>query len=135
MILAALMLQFAGPLDVAGVWETGNGRAHVEIAETADGSIRGQIIWYASYEQDLAEGRDTSDTILGKVLLEDFVRSDDKWRRGKIHDLRNDRTYRSALSRSDADTISVEGCLAVFCRAQQWTRVPPDQQIRLQPTD
>ncbi|MEM9837820.1 MAG: DUF2147 domain-containing protein [Pseudomonadota bacterium] len=129
MLSVLLMLQFSGPLDVEGVWQTGNGRAHVEIMESGD-SIRGQIIWYANYEADLAAGT-VGDSVLGKTLLEDFDKTDDKWRRGKIYDLRNDRTYRAAIARSGEDTLIVDGCLSLFCREQEWTRVPEADVVRL----
>ncbi|GGY36222.1 hypothetical protein GCM10007148_00460 [Parvularcula lutaonensis] len=122
------MLQLS-PLDVDGVWATENGRAHVEIVETEDGSIRGQIIWYASFEEDQAEGETG---ILGVTLLEDYERRDDGWRNGTIYNLKNGRAFRSAIFRTGEDTLNVQGCLGPFCRDQHWTRVPEDQIVRLQ---
>jgi len=129
-ILAALLLQFAGPLDVTGVWATENGRAHVEITNTTDGSVRGEIIWYASYGTPDDEGG-----VLGLTLLEGFDAADDRWRRGTIVNLKNGRSYKSTLERVSDDILAVEGCLALFCRTQSWTRVPPEKQIRLQSTE
>ncbi|NRA30205.1 MAG: DUF2147 domain-containing protein [Parvularculaceae bacterium] len=127
---AALLLAFSGPHDVEGVWATGNGRAHVEISETADGSIRGEIIWYASYGTPEDDGG-----ILGMTLLEDFERADDRWRRGTIINLKNGRAYKSTLERVDEDTLAVEGCLSLFCRTQSWKRVAPEDIQRLSPAD
>lgn len=129
MLTVLLMLQFAGPLDVEGVWRTANGRAHVEIVETED-SIRGQIIWYANYTEDLENGT-VNDSVLGKTLLENFVRGDGQWHKGTIHDLRKGQSYRSVLIRDDDETLMVKGCRFFVCRGQEWTRVPPSEVVRL----
>ena len=129
-MLFLLFLLQLDPLDVSGVWATENGRAHVEISEI-DGrdTIHGQIIWYASFEDDQANG---VKGILGTTLLEDYEREDDGWRNGTIYNLKNGSAFRSAIFRTGPEELSVQGCLGPFCRAQRWTLVPEDEVIRLQ---
>lgn len=130
-----LMLAMTGPLDVTGVWETKGGRAHVEISMTEDDSLFGEVIWYASYAEHAAAGgegaKQQDKGILGATLIEGFERGSEKWRRGTIHDLNTGRSYRATLKRKNEDTLLVEGCLALFCRTQQWTRVPESEVKRL----
>lgn len=138
-MLAALLLIQAGlsPLDVEGVWLTANGSAQVEIVETED-SVRGEIIWYENYRKEqVFDENNPNDSarrkeLLGLVLLENFEADDEKWRRGRIYDPTTGSSYRSAISRADANTLAVEGCLGFICRTQEWSLVPAEQVMRIE---
>ncbi|MEM9794644.1 MAG: DUF2147 domain-containing protein, partial [Pseudomonadota bacterium] len=41
---------------------------------------------------------------------------------GQIWAPDDDKTYRSNMA-LDGDSLKVEGCVAIFCRGQTWTRV------------
>ena len=41
---------------------------------------------------------------------------------GRIYDPNSGRTYRSKVSLNADGSLKVSGCIAMFCRAQRWTR-------------
>jgi uncharacterized protein (DUF2147 family) len=133
------MVAATGPLDVEGVWETANGKAHVEIEVTETGP-RGVIVWYEDHEEHQAglsamgpEEREEN-RVLGMVLLEGFERGEEaeRWRKGTIFDPTSGKSYRSSIYRA-GDILEVEGCLGIFCRTQEWVLVPPGEVVRLEP--
>ena len=136
-MLAALFLLEAaiGPLDIFGVWLTEDRTSQIEIVREDD-TVRGRIIWYEDYENDIVFDTENPDPalrdrdLLGMPILEGFEAGGNKWRRGAIYDPTDGKTYRSALHRLDADTLAVEGCVAVICLTQKWARVPEDEVIR-----
>ncbi|MFY8195787.1 MAG: DUF2147 domain-containing protein, partial [Novosphingobium sp.] len=58
--------------------------------------------------------------LVGLPILTGFVADGNKWR-GKIYDPESGRTYRSIVTAGKNGTLSVEGCIAMFCQAQTWT--------------
>lgn len=140
MLLTLILLQSLSPLDVEGVWSTGEGKAHVEITLSEDGRPHGEIVWYANYKSEPAfdennpEPRERKKELLGQTLLEGFERGDEgrKWRRGKIYDPRSGNAYRSAIYRLNETTLAVEGCLGFICRTQEWPLVPEEEVIRIE---
>ncbi len=136
MFALMFLMQSVSPLDVTGVWATENGRAQVEISRTAGDSVRGEIIWYASFVEDADERASEREDqlVLGSTLLEGYEADMDGWSNGTIHDLKGGGSYRSSLKRVNARTLEVEGCLLVFCRTQVWTRVAADNVKRVPET-
>ena len=138
MLLLLMMMQTLDPLDVTGVWTPPNGKAHVEITIDETGSPRGEIIWYPKLETEKVPGRDVlkvtndPDDLLGAVLVDSFEEGENKWRRGQIYDPRAGNSYRSAIFRSSEDTLSVQGCLSIICRTQEWKRLSNDEVIRVE---
>lgn len=59
--------------------------------------------------------------LVGLPILSGFVSDGKKWR-GKIYDPESGKTYRSIVSLGKSGTLSVEGCIAMFCQAQTWTQ-------------
>lgn len=126
----------ADPSDVAGYWLTEAGNAVVEIADCGDGTPCGNIAWFDQtdaeantdiYNPDAAL-RDRS--ILGLQLLWGFSRRNDRWRRGKIYDPEEGKTYGSGIRINDEGELKVKGCIGPLCQTQTWTRVAPDD-VRL----
>ena len=129
-----------GPLDVEGIWWTRRGNAQVEITRTAEGSIRGDIIWTdtaGALAEDGMVGASALDPVdrLGKTLFENYDTRNNGWVNGSIYDLVNDRAYRSNIRLIDEDTLAVEGCRGIFCRTQRWKRVENDEVMRLKLVD
>ncbi len=59
----------------------------------------------------------------GKPIIWDMqANGTDNWRRGRVWAPDDDKTYKASLTLS-GDTLEVEGCVMVFCRSQNWTRV------------
>lgn len=127
----------ASPLDVGGVWYTDGEESQVEIRQTDDGSVRGEIIWYIGHEEDVVFDRENpdpearDDEILGLAILKGFERAEDKWKKGEIYDPTSGKTYRSAIYRIDDDTLGVQGCVGFICRELEWSRVPEAEVQRI----
>lgn len=45
-----------------------------------------------------------------------------RWSGGRIYNPQDGKTYASKLTLNPNGTLKVEGCVAVICRAQTWTR-------------
>ena len=118
---AAAMVAFATPAlaadPVVGEWksepgETG-GYIHVEIAECG-AALCGTITQVV--------GNDNT-SIVGKPIIWDMqAKGKGKYSGGKIWAPDQDKTYRSKMTLSGT-SLKVEGCVAIICRGQTWTRV------------
>lgn len=136
MLFTLVLLQATNPLDVEGIWWTRGGNAQVEVVRE-DGSIRGDVIWTDSADALAADGVVDAQALpsgdrLGKTLFEGHEADGDRWKDGTIHDFDGGNSYRSNIWLSGPDTLSVEGCLGLFCRTQEWSRVQPAEVNRLE---
>lgn len=59
--------------------------------------------------------------LLGTTILSGFTDGGKEWR-GTIYDPKSGRSYRSTV-RANGDKLAVKGCIAMFCRTQEWTRM------------
>jgi uncharacterized protein (DUF2147 family) len=59
---------------------------------------------------------------LGLPILTDFVGDGDVWR-GRIYYPRRGRRTSLFIQRQTDGTLKVQGCIALFCQTQIWTRV------------
>ena len=129
-ILAAGTLGLAVPAHAAGSitgqWYTKGKRAVVTIAPCG-ATLCGKITRLVEPPKSGA----TTDVnnpdpvlkkrkLVGLAILSGFVADGGKWR-GKIYDPNNGKTYRSIVSAEKGGTLSVEGCVAMFCQTQTWT--------------
>ncbi len=120
-ILALAMLPFAAAAqEINGTWQTAasddGAYLHVEIGPCASDAalVCGTIT--AAFAGATAEN-------IGKPIIWDMQQRDaNRWRRGQIWAPDDDKTYRSNMT-LNGDSLEVEGCVAVFCRGQVWTRV------------
>lgn len=102
---------------VVGLWksepgETG-GYIHVNILECQSG-ICGVI--------ESVHGNDNQ-TIVGKPIIWAMeAQGGGKYTGGKIWAPDQDKTYNSKMTLT-GNALRVEGCVAVFCRGQNWTRI------------
>jgi uncharacterized protein (DUF2147 family) len=107
---------FADP--VAGTWrsqpgETG-GYIHVRISTCGSG-ICGVIT-------DVVGNDNTS--IVGRTIISNMsADGNGRYSGGRIWAPDNDKTYNSKMTLQNANQLKVEGCVAVFCRSQTWTRL------------
>ena len=120
LVLAFLLPGAAMAQDVDGVWKTETSEEgaylHVRIGNCANaaGEKCGQIVEvFNSDNQD----------IKGKPIIWSMKPDGaNAWSGGRIWAPDDDKTYRSKMQLS-GNTLSVEGCVAVFCRGQNWTRM------------
>jgi uncharacterized protein (DUF2147 family) len=65
----------------------------------------------------------TTKDLVGRRII-DGMKPDGpgRWSGGTIWAPDDDKTYRSKMS-LDGDGLAVEGCVAIFCRGQRWTRL------------
>ena len=123
----------AQAIDIAGVWLTADQDAHVEIEDCGDGTPCGTLAWVdpATTETDLdARNKDKSlrsRPLVGLDMVWGFERAGDVWRRGRIYNPEDGRTFRSALSLETDGRLKVKGCVGPFCQTQYWTRI--DDQV------
>ena len=64
--------------------------------------------------------------IVGSQMLFGFERRGDRWRRGKIYNAENGRTYGSGINVRDDGNLNLKGCVGPICQTQTWTPVPTD---------
>lgn len=68
-------------------------------------------------------GADPSSPNLGKTLVADMrFDGEDGYVGGTILDPRSGKSYKSKMT-VRGETMDVQGCIAFFCRGQDWTRV------------
>ncbi len=119
----------AASINVAGVWLTADGSAHVQIGDCGDGTPCGRVVWVDPNQ----EGSTTDDNnpdpalagqnIVGSKMLWGFKPKKDKWASGKIYDARDGKTYKSKLELTNDGRLEVKGCVGPFCKTLVWTRV------------
>jgi len=120
-ILAAIaILGTAGAAaadPVEGTWRTETGETggylHVRIVE-CDSGICGVITEVVNNEND---------SIVGRTIISGMeVQGGGAYRGGRIWAPDQDKTYTSKMT-LQGNALKVEGCVAVFCRSQTWTRL------------
>ena len=119
--------------DVIGIWQTVEGKSHVEISSCGDNKYCGKIIWLK--EPNNEQGAPKLDAnnqeenlrarpILGLDLLKDLEKvADNEWDDGTIYNPEDGHIYSSEMTLSDPDTLEVSGCVLFICEAQSWTRL------------
>lgn len=122
-LMAALLL-IAAPAaaqDASGTWRT---------ERSDEGAYLEVRIGACSYDAAKTCGVITKvvgaddQSIVGQAIIKDMQPNGaGKWNRGTIWAPDDDKTYRSNMALSGSNVLRVEGCVAVFCRGQNWTRV------------
>ena len=120
--------------DISGVWLNNAGDAHIRLARCGSGTC-GTIIWLKE-PKDPRTGRPPTDAhnpdpakranpILGLTVAIDFqpTASDPNKFVGHFYNADDGRTYNGSITPAGANALRVEGCLAIFCQAETWTRV------------
>ena len=114
---------------IVGRWITADGAAVVEV-----GRCGANVCGRVSRIITVAPGSSATDvnnplpalrsrSILGLNILTDFTDDGGSWR-GRIYDPRKGKTYKSVIVRQSDGTLKVQGCIAIFCQTQVWTRAP-----------
>ncbi|MGB6228633.1 MAG: DUF2147 domain-containing protein [Litorimonas sp.] len=121
--------------SVHGLWLTEAGTARVRIADCGPGPMQGTPCGVVA-SADIPEGEPTTDVnnqdpalrgepIVGLTMLDGFEADGDKWKKGRIYNPEDGKSYKSSirLDRDDANLLRVKGCIAFLCQTQKWTRV------------
>ena len=123
-VLTAGLLFCAAPAlaDIAGTWKTEpgdtGGYLHVAIAPCGD-KVCGTIQSAFNAAGEAIADYDHA----GKPIIWGMrPKSDRQWNKGKIWAPDRDKTYSSKME-LNGDVLKVSGCVAIICRAQNWTRV------------
>lgn len=116
---------------VYGLWLTEAETATVRIGDCGDGTPCGIV-----ETADIPEGEPTTDVnnedpdlrdqpIVGLTMLDGFEEDGDKWRKGRIYNPEDGKSYKSVIEVEDdnPDVLKVKGCIAFLCQTQRWTRV------------
>lgn len=123
MLLSLLILSpaHASEESIHGLWKTSSsdqGFLHV-LFEPCGDAICGTIQAAISHDGE----SDPNNEWLGKQMIWGMTpKGASKWAGGKIWDPTKDKTYKSKMS-LDVDILTVSGCVAIFCRSEQWSRV------------
>ncbi len=114
--------------SIQGQWSTKGNRAIVTIAPCG-ANLCGKLTRFMQQRKDgittdvkNPEPALRKRKLVGLPILTGFVADGKKWR-GKIYDPESGKTYRSIVSLGKGSTLDVEGCIAVFCQTQTWTKV------------
>lgn len=128
--LPTAALAQAGPAPIAGMWRTDDGRAVITIAPCAAGAttLCGRISRFLVAEP-AGGARDTNNPnralrtrpLMGVQVLTALSYRDGAWR-GAGYSPEEGRTF-NATVRSQNGRLSVRGCVALFCRTVEWTRM------------
>ncbi|MEM7662325.1 MAG: DUF2147 domain-containing protein [Pseudomonadota bacterium] len=131
-VFAGLGVAHADPSDVAGFWLTESQGAIVEIADCGDTTPCGTVVWYdketATAHTDIynPDPELQSRPIVGMEMLSGFKRRGERWRRGKIYNAEDGKTYGSGINIRDDGNLTVKGCIGPLCQTQVWTPVAAD---------
>ncbi|MEM7729616.1 MAG: DUF2147 domain-containing protein [Pseudomonadota bacterium] len=132
---SAPVLAHEGAHSVHGLWLTEAGTGTVRIADCGPGPMAGTPCGVIE-TADIPEGEPTTDVnnadpalrdvpVIGLTMLDGFEADGHKWKKGRIYNPEDGKSYRSAirLDRDDPDVLKVKGCIAFLCQTQEWTRV------------
>jgi uncharacterized protein (DUF2147 family) len=114
--------------DISGVWLTSDGDAHVRMARCGTGMC-GNLVWIKDKPGATdVRNRDPSKRsrpLLGLMIALDFRPSagDPEKFVGHFYNADDGNTYNGSISAAGPNALNVQGCLAIFCQTQVWTRV------------
>lgn len=118
---------FAADLSsINGIWKTDNSGGQVEFYDCGDGTPCGRLTnitdpsFIDSFNPDPSL---RTRHLNGVTILEGFkAKKDGSFKKGKIYNPRDGKSYRSSLSITDDGQLKVKGCVAFFCQSQYWIR-------------
>ncbi len=114
---------------VEGRWYTEGNKAIVAIAPCGK-LLCGTITWAAPVPatgkspNDINNGDPALRTrpLVGIQILSGFKPSGARWTGGAIYNPTNGKTYNSELALGSDGVLKVSGCVAIFCKTQNWKR-------------
>jgi uncharacterized protein (DUF2147 family) len=131
-LAVSLFISFATVAQntVVGKWLSESGKGITEIYQV-NGKYYGKLVWLKEpldkNGKPKLDGENKDKTlrtgsILGLVILKDFILKDGEWKDGTIYDPENGKTYKCTMWLKDVNTLKVRGSWGPFYRTQVWTR-------------
>ncbi|HEU4812912.1 MAG TPA: DUF2147 domain-containing protein [Xanthomonadaceae bacterium] len=109
--------------------DTGKVKSIVEITRGQDGTLQGKVVEILQSDRgpnptcDKCEGANKGKPIKGMTILWDMRdEGGGEYAGGRILDPSKGKTYKSKLEMLGDDRLGVSGCIAFFCRQQEWVR-------------
>jgi uncharacterized protein (DUF2147 family) len=130
----SLFAQTAPGDAIIGVWETGTGKARINITKSGN-YFYGRIVWLKEPKNE--EGKPKVDKnnpdetkrttpLLGMKILSGFeFKGDNLWDDGTIYDAESGSTYNCKINLEDANTMNIRGFIGIsaFGRTDVWKRL------------
>jgi len=109
--------------------ETGKVKSIVEVTRAADGTLEGKVVEILHSSRgpdptcDDCTGANKGKPVKGMTILWGLeAQGDGRYAGGRILDPANGKDYKARLELLGADRLGVSGCIAFFCRQQEWVR-------------
>lgn len=109
--------------------DTGKVKSIVEIARMDDGTLQGRVVDILHSDKgpnptcDDCEGANKGKPIKGMTILWGMTdEGGGEYGGGRILDPAKGKTYKAKLEMLGDDRLGVAGCIAFFCRQQEWVR-------------
>lgn len=134
-LIAIVSFAQTAPSDaIVGVWETGTGKARVNIIKSGN-FFYGRIVWLKEPKNE--EGKPKVDKnnpdeskrtapLLGLKMLSGFeFKGDNLWEDGTIYDPESGSTYNCKINLEDPNTMNIRGFIGIsaFGRTDVWKRL------------
>ncbi len=120
--------------DILGVWQTGSGKAHVQIKKIGN-AYYGQIVWLKvplneqgkpKVDSNNPDASKRNHPIIGLNMLLGFTYvGNNKWENGTIYDPENGKTYSCKAELISENKLNIRGYIgfSMIGRTDTWTRV------------
>ncbi len=109
--------------------ETGKVKSIVEVTRAQDGTLQGRVVEILHSDKgpnptcDKCGGANKDKPIKGMTILWGMRdQGGGAYAGGRILDPSKGKTYKSKLEMLGDDRLGVSGCIAFFCRQQEWVR-------------
>ena len=116
--------------DPTGMWLTDTADAKVRIVHCGS-AICGTIAWLKEpndsagkpkVDRNNADAAHRNRPIMGvPIILSMKPDGADKWS-GQVYNAEDGKTYSGNVTLTNASTLRLQGCVAVFCKTKTWTR-------------
>lgn len=119
---------------VYGLWLTEPGTGTIRIADCGPGPMQATPCGVIE-TAEIPDGEPMTDVnnadpalhetpIIGLTMLDGFEQRGDKWKKGRIYNPEDGKSYKSSIQLDDdPNVLKVKGCIAFLCQTQRWTRV------------
>jgi uncharacterized protein (DUF2147 family) len=117
--------------EATGVWRMDNGKVTVRVSRCG-ANLCGTVVGLRKPRDDKGRPRRDKENpnpalrerpVIGLTILSNMRSGGNGYWTGTIYNPDDGRTYRSEMKLQNANTMRVDGCVAVFCRSMKFIRV------------